>query len=174
MIRTLTAATLALAAIALPAAAQARGIERYPVPGTKPAPILQGVYVPAGSEMLYLSGQVASPIDPAKPMSPDLTMADYGDTKTQVVSCLGKIKAALEAHGFKMSDVIKLTVFAGGDPRLGGKLDFPGINAGYGQFFGTADNPEKVARSAIQVAGFAAPGLLVEIEATAAKAPGAK
>ncbi len=174
MTRTLIAAMLALAAVALPLAAHAEGIERYPVPGPKPAPILQGVYVPAGSDMIFLSGQVASPIDPTKPMSPDLTMADFGDTRTQVVSCLGKIKAALEAHGFKMADVIKLTVFVVGDPKLGGKLDFPGVNAGYGQFFGTADNPNKVARSAVQVAALAGPAFLVEIEAIAAKAPAAK
>jgi 2-iminobutanoate/2-iminopropanoate deaminase len=174
MTRALTVAMLALASLAAPVAAGAATIERYPVPGPKPAPILQGVHVPAGSDMMFLSGQVASPIDPSKPMSPDLTMADYGDTKTQTVSCLAKIKAALEAHGFKMSDVIKLTVFVVGDPKMGGKMDFPGVNAGYGQFFGTADNPNKVARSAVQVAALAAPPFLVEIEAIAAKAPMAR
>jgi 2-iminobutanoate/2-iminopropanoate deaminase len=155
----------------LPGMANAKAIERYPVPGPKPAMILQGVSVPAGSDMLFLSGQVAAPIDPKKPMSPDLTMADFGDTKTQTVSVLNKIKAALESHGYRMSDVIKLTVFVAGDPAKGGKMDFAGMNDGFKQFFGTAENPNTVARSAFQVAALAGPAFLVEIEATAAKPP---
>jgi 2-iminobutanoate/2-iminopropanoate deaminase len=68
-----------------------------------------------------------------------------------------------------MSDVIKLTVFVAGDPKLGGKMDFAGMNDGFKQFFGTADNPGTVARSTVQVAALAGPAFLVEIEATAAK-----
>ncbi|QXQ05706.1 RidA family protein [Sphingosinicellaceae bacterium] len=161
----LTAALLAATA-ALPATAAE--IMRHKNPGT--AIILQGVTVPAGAEMLYLSGQLASPIDPAKPMSPTLTMADYGDTRTQTISTFTKIKAALAAHGFTMADVIKLTVFVAGDPALGGKMDFTGFNDGYKQFFGTPENPNLVARSTVQVAALAGPAFLVEIEATAAKA----
>ena len=96
-------------------------------------------------------------------------MADYGDTKTQTISALAKIKASLAAHGFAMSDVIKLTVFVAGDPKLGGKMDFAGMNDGFKTAFGTADNPGTVARSTVQVAALAGPSFLVEIEATAAK-----
>ena len=165
--------TLALIAAGLPAVAHAQSIERYKTPGPGPALILQGVAVPAGSAMLYLSGQLASPIDPAKPMSPSLTMADFGDTKTQTISTLNKIKAALSAHGYAMSDIIKLTVFVAGDPKLGGKMDFAGMNDGFKMFFGTADNPNTVARSTVQVAALAGPAFLVEIEATAARPPAA-
>jgi 2-iminobutanoate/2-iminopropanoate deaminase len=157
-----------LAALAGPASAA--GIERYKAPGPGPALILQGVAVPAGSAMLYLSGQVASPTDPKLPLSPSVTMDQLGDTKTQTLSVLTKIKAALAAHGYAMSDVIKLTVFVAADPKLG-KMDFAGMNEGFKQFFGTADNPNTVARSAVQVAALAGPAFLVEIEATAAKAP---
>jgi enamine deaminase RidA (YjgF/YER057c/UK114 family) len=41
---------------------------------------------------------------------------------------------------------------------------------GYKQFFGTAEQPNKPSRSAVQVAALAAPGALVEIEVIAAKA----
>jgi enamine deaminase RidA (YjgF/YER057c/UK114 family) len=41
------------------------------------------------------------------------------------------------------------------------------MNEGFRQFFGTAENPNTVARSTIQVAALAAPGYLVEIEAWA-------
>jgi enamine deaminase RidA (YjgF/YER057c/UK114 family) len=158
---------LSLALLAAPASAA--GIERFKAPGTAPALILQGVSVPAGSDLLFLSGQLASPIDPKLPMSPSVTMEQLGDTKTQTISTLGKIKAALEAHGYKMSDVIKLTVFVAADPKLG-KMDFAGMNEGFTQYFGTAENPNTVARSAFQVAALAGPAFLVEIEATAAKA----
>ncbi len=137
---------------------------------TPPWPILQSVTVPAGATMLYLSGQLASPIDPAKQVpGAQLTMADFGDTKTQTISALTKIKGILAEHGFMMSDVIKLTVFVAGDPAMGGKMDFAGMNAGFKMFFGSADNLNTVARSTIQVAALAGPAFLVEIEATAAK-----
>jgi len=41
--------------------------------------------------------------------------------------------------------------------------------AGYTQFFGTKDQPNKPARSAVQVAALAVPGPLLEIEVVAAK-----
>ncbi|MFX7874639.1 Rid family hydrolase, partial [Acinetobacter baumannii] len=79
------------------------------------------------------------------------------------------IKAILAEHGYTMADLIKLTVFVAGDPKLGNKMDFAGMNDGFKQFFGTADNPATVARSTVQVAALAGPAFLVEIEATAAK-----
>jgi enamine deaminase RidA (YjgF/YER057c/UK114 family) len=41
--------------------------------------------------------------------------------------------------------------------------------AGYTQFFGTAEQPNKPARSAVQVAALVAPGALLEVEVIAAK-----
>lgn len=157
----------ALLAAASPAAAQ--DITRFKSPG--PALILQGVWVPPGAETLYLSGQLASPIDPSKPPSSPPAIGDFGDTKTQTISTLNKIKDILASHGYKMSDIIKLTVFVAGDPKLDGKMDFAGMNEGFKLFFGTAENPNTVARSTVQVAALAGPAFLVEIEATAAKMP---
>ena len=137
---------------------------------TPPGLILQGVTVPAGAKMLYLSGQLAAPIDPANKTPPaQLTTADFGDTKTQTISVFTKIKAILAAQGYAMSDIIKLTVFVAGDPKLGGKMDFAGMNDAFKMYFGTAENPNTVARSTVQVAALAGPAFLVEIEATAAK-----
>ena len=158
------AATLPV--LLLASRAEAQAVERFKSP--TPAMILQGAKVKAGSDILYLSGQLASPTDPAKPMGPGLTMADLGDTKTQTVSTLTKIKGLLAAHGYAMSDVFKMTVFVAADPKLG-KMDFAGMNEGFKQFFGTAENPETVARSAFQVAALAGPAYLVEIEVIAAK-----
>lgn len=161
-----------LAAIALPLAGAGAGaahaepaIVRHGADG--PSPILSGVTVTAGVETLYLSGQVPPVADAtADPQ----TVAAYGDTKTQAIGVFRKIEALLKAQGYELGDVIKLTVFLVGDPALGGRQDFRGFSEAYAQFFGTPEQPNKVARSTVQIAALVNPGFLVEIEATAAKA----
>lgn len=159
-----------LTAIALVAGvtASANAAEITRITNPPPAIILSGAIVPAGAEIFSLSGQLASPTDPSKPVTgPE----SFGDTKTQTISIFNKIKAILEKQGYKMSDVFKLTVFVAAAPDNGGKMDFAGFNEGYKQFFGTAENPNLVARSTVQVAALAGPNFLIEIEATAAKMP---
>ena len=151
---------------AAPAGAQ---LVRHVSPGPAPSLILQSVTIPAGAETLVLSGQLAAPIDPAKPVT---GVDSFGDTRTQTISVLTKIKAILAEHGYAMGDVYKLTVFVAADPkRADGRMDFAGMNDGFKMFFGTAENPATVARSTVQVAALASPNFLVEIEATAAKMP---
>jgi enamine deaminase RidA (YjgF/YER057c/UK114 family) len=130
--------------------------------------ILDAAKVPAGTDLVFLSGQLASPVDPAKPMTEVKSLDDMGDTKAQTISALAKVKAILESQGMEMSDVIKLTLFVASDPRLG-KMDFAGANEGFKTFFGTKENPETVARSTFQVAALVGPYYLIEIEAIAAK-----
>ena len=169
MARFITSTLLAgLALLALPTAGSAQVTK---LANTPPGLILQGVKVSPGAEMLYLSGQLASPIDPAKKPMDIKAFEDLGDTKTQTISTLTKIKAILAAQGYTMADIIKLTVFVAADPKMNGKMDFMGMNEGFKMFFGTPDNPGTVARSTVQVANLAGPYFLVEIEATAAKAP---
>ncbi|WP_191864522.1 RidA family protein [Sphingomonas sp. gentR] len=164
----LIAATLFAFAAATGAQGQNGPVIRHP--NTPPGLILQGVTVKPGATTLYLSGQLATPLDAASKKPPaQLTVEDFGDTKTQTVSVLNKIKTILAARGFAMADVIKMTVFVAGDAKLGGKMDFAGMNDGFKQFFGTVDNPNTVARSTVQVAALAAPMYLVEIEVVAAK-----
>lgn len=157
--------TLALAA-ALATSAQAADINR--IGNTPQANILTGVIIPPGAEVFHLSGQLASPIDPSKPAT---SVEAFGDTKTQTISIFNKIKGILAAQGYAMSDIFKMTVFVTAAPNMEGKMDFAGFNAGYREFFGTAENPNKVARSTVQVAGLAGPNFLIEIEVTAAKMP---
>jgi 2-iminobutanoate/2-iminopropanoate deaminase len=159
---------LALLSTAILSAAPAGAAPVVRHKGAADAIILQAVTVPPGSETLILSGQLASPIDPSRPAT---TMADFGDTRTQTISTFKRIAAILTARGYTMGDVVKLTVFVAGDPKLGGKMDFAGFNDGYKQFFGTAEQPNLVARSTVQVAALAGPNFLIEIEATAVKAP---
>ena len=127
---------------------------------TEKSPIASGVWA---GDTLYLSGQLASPIDP------DAAKPEYGDTERQAYSVFSKIKALLQAQGLDMKDVVKMTVFLAGDPNKGGKLDFAGLQASYTKFFGTKDQPNKPARSAVQVAALAAPWALLEVEVIAVK-----
>jgi enamine deaminase RidA (YjgF/YER057c/UK114 family) len=127
-------------------------------------PIATGVWA---GDTLYLSGQLASPQTPADPAKG--TADVYGDTETQSQSTLTKIQAALKAEGLTMGDVVMMHVYLAGDPAKGGKLDFAGLQSAYTKFFATEAQPNKPARTTVQVAALASPGILIEIEATAAK-----
>ena len=52
---------------------------------------------------------------------------------------------------------------------IAAKLDFQGMNAAYNKYFGTADQPNKPARSTVQVAALVTPGALMEIEVQAVR-----
>jgi enamine deaminase RidA (YjgF/YER057c/UK114 family) len=129
-------------------------------------PIATGVWA---GDTLYLSGQLAAPIAPADAAKG--TAAVYGDTEAQTMSALNKIQAALKNEGLTMGDVAMMHVFLVGDAAKGGKLDFPGMMAAYTKFFGSKEQPNKPARSAMQVAALAAPWALVEIEVIAVRGP---
>ncbi len=161
----LSAAAATLAALIPMTAAQAQ-VTR--IQSNPKGLILDGADVKAGTDIFYLSGQLATPIDPAKPFDEVKSIEDLGDTKTQTISTFNQIKKILEARGYAMSDIIKLTQFVVADPKLG-KMDFAGVNEGFKQFFKTAENPSTVARSTVQVAALAGPYFLIEIEAIAAK-----
>ncbi len=167
--RTFPIAALLACAAALPAPAAAEGevirIQRNPG-----AFILEAARVNAGADVIYVSGQLPSPIDPAMPMSEVTSIEQMGDTRTQTISTLAKIRDILATQGFTMGDVVKLTLFVMADPATG-EMDFAGVNQGFRQFFGTADNPNTVARSTFEVAGLVGPHYLIEIEAIAARAP---
>jgi enamine deaminase RidA (YjgF/YER057c/UK114 family) len=168
----LAAGVLALVAAA-PAGAAEHGkvgkvdkVERLPLPDGNEFPISSAVTVKAGVDTYFLSGALA-PV--SNKDAPKGSVAAYGDTETQTVGALNAIKGTLARLGLVMGDVVKMTVFLVGDPAKDNKMDFAGMMAGYKQFFGTAEQPNKPSRSAVQVAALAAPGALVEIEVIAAK-----
>jgi enamine deaminase RidA (YjgF/YER057c/UK114 family) len=130
------------------------------------SPIAGMVIVPPGATTYYVSGMTAPVLDPSAPKG---TMAAYGDTKTQTIGALTRIKDALAEQKLGLGDVVKMTVFLAGDPSKDGKMDFAGMMEGYKQFFGTAEQPNKPARSTVQVANLVGPGMMVEIEVIAAK-----
>jgi len=132
--------------------------------GPADSPISASVEVPAGSRLVYVSGTVPDPADPAAPAG---SVQRYGDTAAQTRSILAKIQAQLARHGLGLGDVVMMRVFLvapPGQPRM----DFAGMMSAYREFFGTAAQPNRPARSTMQVAGLVDPGWLVEIEVTAA------
>jgi enamine deaminase RidA (YjgF/YER057c/UK114 family) len=131
--------------------------------GAAASPISTSVSVPSGSRLVYISGTVPDVVDPA---APEGSVARYGDTEAQTRSVLRKVDAALKAQGLGLGDVVMMRVFL--VAPAGQRMDFPGMMKAYRDFFGTAAQPNKPARSTMQVAGLVDPGWLVEIEVTAA------
>ena len=144
----------------------AEDVVRTPLPDGNPFPISAAVTVRAGLDTVYVSGALPSAINKDAPKG---TAPIYGDMETQTVSVLTSIKGTLAKLGLGMGDIVKMTVFMAADPANDNKLNFPGLMAGYSQFFGTKEQPNKPARSAVQVAALVAPGALLEIEVIAAK-----
>jgi enamine deaminase RidA (YjgF/YER057c/UK114 family) len=155
-----------LAGMVASIAVNAQNVVRTPLPDGNPFPISAAVTVRAGVDTVYVSGALPAQINKDAPKG---TAPEYGDMETQTVSVLNSIKDTLAKLGLGMGDIVKMTVFMAADPAYGGKLNFPALMAGYGKFFGTKEQPNKPARSAVQVAALVAPGALLEIEVIAAK-----
>jgi enamine deaminase RidA (YjgF/YER057c/UK114 family) len=118
-------------------------------------------------DTLYVSGMTGPPVTPADAAKG--TPAVFGDTEQQTMGALKAIDTTLKGQGLTMADVVEMQVFMVGDPAKGGKLDFAGMNTSYGKFFGTADQPNRPVRAALQVAALANPSALVEIMVIAVK-----
>jgi len=155
---------LAAALLLAPAIAGAQDIVRHKIPNSD-FPIALAVSIPPTATIHFISGQVPPVVD--KALDPN-TIAAFGDTKTQTVGVLQRIKEILAGMGLGMGDVVKMQVFLVGDPAHKGRADVTGFMAGYTQFFGGAQ-PNLPARAVMQVAGLSNPGWLVEIEVVAAK-----
>lgn len=152
---------LAAGLCALTSVAHAQDIVRG---GDPKSPIASVVTVPAGYDMIYVSGMTPPVIDDKA-----TGVAKFGDTKTQTLGVLGRIEAALKSQGATMADVVMMRVLLVGDPAKEGKMDFMGMMEGYKTFFGTAAQPNKPARITSQISALVADGMLVEIEVQAAK-----
>jgi len=137
-------------------------VTRYPIPNST-FPIAQLVQVAGNATTYYVSGQVppvaSKDADPASPQA-------YGDTRTQTVGVLTRIKGILEGLGLSMADVVKMQVFL--VHSTAAPMDFKAFMEGYTQFFG-GSQPNLPARSVVGVAALANPGFLVEIEVIAVK-----
>lgn len=128
------------------------------------SPIATAVW--AGST-LYLSGQLPNPTTPGDSASGK--PAVYGSTQQQTESALQKIAGLLKEQGLGFGNVVMMHVYLVGDPNQSGRMDFTGMMASYTKHFGTKEQPNKPARTTVQVAALATPGALVEIEVIAVR-----
>jgi enamine deaminase RidA (YjgF/YER057c/UK114 family) len=129
-------------------------------------PFLMCVTIPAGREVVWLSGHTPPVIDASA--APE-SVAAFGDTYTQTIGTLRELEKSLKQLGLAIGDLVKLQVFMVGDPVLGGRMDSEGFSRAYGEFFGMPRQPLLVARSRFQVISLVNPGWLVEIEAVAVR-----
>jgi enamine deaminase RidA (YjgF/YER057c/UK114 family) len=138
-----------------------RTLKRYDRPD---ASILRGVEIPEGAALFHSSGLVAPVRDPNAEAG---TGERYGDTYTQSIGIMERIKELLTEADLGMEDVVFLRVYMVPDPNKGGEIDWQGWFRAYAEYFGNEENPNKVARSTIGIYALANPELLIEIEALA-------
>ena len=157
MIRHLAFVAVALM-ISLPAPAQST--KRIPLPPSQnprnaDLPIAAAVWA---KDTLYVSGW----------LDPDIKT--HPDSQSQTVGIIKDIQKLLESQKLSLSDVVMMRVYLGADPAKGGKMDYDGMMAGYSQFFGTKEQPNKPARTTVQVVLPAGDrGALVEIDVIAVR-----
>ena len=158
----LAAACLAAACLAAPVRAQVPVDVTFT--GSPQSPISGNVAVPANRAWVWTSGTVPAM---ANPQAAEGTRERWGDTQTQARSVLRNIEAQLAAKGLTLRHVAYLRVYVAPDKFKNGQFDFAGWFAAYAEFFGTAANPTKTARSTIGVPQLVVPDWLIEIEAFA-------
>ena len=117
-------------------------------PSTMPKPAGPYCQVVRKGPIVTTAGAVA--------FAPSGELVGEGDVGAQTRQVLENVKAALEAAGASLADVVKTTVF------ITNVDDFQAMNRVYLEFFG--DHP--AARSTVRV-DLMMPSLLVEIEAMA-------
>lgn len=151
---------LVVVALTITLTASAQKTKQIPLPASQnpsnaDLPISGAVWA---GDTLYVSGW----------LDPDIK--SHPDTTSQTVSLLKDIQKFLETQKLTLGNVVMMRVYLGGDPAKDGKMDFAGMMAGYSQFFGTKDQPNKPARTTVQVvlpAG--ARGGLIEIDLVAVR-----
>ncbi len=127
-------------------------------PGLPPASVNFDASTPATVNPNIKSyGAATSPIASGKALKPGAALyfsagvlpAVEGDMKTQALSALGVLKTRLTEAGMGFKDVLFLRAYV--VPEADGNFDRKGWGEAYGSFFGTADQPQKPARTTIAV-----------------------
>ncbi len=142
-------------------------VTRHALPNNSTFPISRAVEVSADTTLIYHSGTVPGPANADAERG---SREYYGDTEAQALSVFGRMEDSFKELGVEFGDIIKMTVFLVGDPEMGGRMDFGGFMKAYTKYFGTEEQPNKPARSAVQIAGLAGgPNMLIEIEVVIAR-----
>jgi len=152
--------SLVAAALIGSVTASAQKLKQVPLPPSQnptnaDLPISAAVWA---GDTLYVSGWL------------DPEMKTHTDTTSQTVGVLRDIQKFLESQKLTLGDVAMVRMYLGIDPAKDGKSDVAGMTAGYTQFFGTKEQPNKPARTTVEVvlpAG--ARGALVEVDLVAVR-----
>jgi enamine deaminase RidA (YjgF/YER057c/UK114 family) len=132
--------------------------------GAPDAAISSSVVIPPDCSIAFLSG--AAGLRPGEQVP-----RDPGDTEAQTALALDNIESGLKELGLALGDVVMMRSYLVTDATRG-KADFEGYSRAYKRRFGIAEQPNKPARVTVEVAKLVVPGLLVEIEVTAAQCHG--
>lgn len=135
---------------------------QHALPNNSTFPIARAVEITPDSTLVWHSGLVPRPANP----DAERNSAEYwGDTEAQALSVFGRMQESLDELDLEFSDIVKMTVFLVAPPGEDG-MDFQGFMRAYERYFGEkAEQMNLPARSAVEVAGLVAPGMLVEVEA---------
>ena len=114
------------------------------------APFSHGVETPAGARWLHISGQIGVTPDGKVP----------ADFEAQATQCWRNVKAVLAAAGMGPENLVKCTHF----------LTRAEDVAAYGKIRARELGEARPASTLLVISALARPGLLVEVEAIAAKA----
>src|ERR1700761_4748237 len=122
---------------------------------TPTSPFATSVVVPPGYTTYYISGSGPLVADASAPAG---SVQRLGNTVTQTTSTLENLRQRLAKLGLTFGDVVRGTVFLAADPYNDGKMDYAGMNGAWAKVFGSPDQPNKPARSTVQVANLVVPG----------------
>ena len=109
------------------------------------SPFASSVYVPAGYDTYYVSGAAGK----------------GANTEEQAAATLEDLKGQLAKLGLTFGDVVQAHVFLAPDPATG-KMDFAGMMAAYKRHYGAPAQPNRPARTTVQVASLVGAGQLVD------------
>ncbi len=110
-----------------------------------------GIVVPAGSRMVFTSGQLG--------VGPDDVVPE--DIEAQAILCMENIKAILAEADMTLDDVVRFNAF------VTDRAYFPIYGAVRARYLAAPGN--NVASTLVVVSGFTRPEFKIEVEATAAK-----
>ena len=120
-------------------------------PGLHPAPGFSHIASAPGQGLAFIAGQVA--------LSPDFQVIGGDDLRAQTVAAMRNVAIALEAIGAGWDTVVRRTIYTTRP------TEYETITAGIEEVQGSSEHP---AQTIIGITGLAVPGLLIEIECTAA------
>ncbi len=147
-------------ALVVSVTAAAQTTRQIPLPASQnprnaDLPIAAAVWA---ADTLYVSGW----------LDPDLKT--HRDTRSQTEGLIRDLQKLLGSQKLTLGDIVMMHVYLGADPAKGGKMDFEGMMAAYSEFFGTQEQPNKPARTTVQVVLPAGDrGALVEVDVIAVR-----